>query len=117
VAAGPKQQYGTERSGRFRKSGLDQLAGLSRRRRVPRAPALGGGPSAIITTLRILRPEPGTHEFRLDGWFAFSGVDEISANTGWDFWIAPNAGPIAEPTPEELTDLRKVDETGAPRKK
>ena len=61
--------------------------------------------------------EPGTNEFLLDGWFAFSGVDEIRANTGWDLRIAPHAGPLPEPTAGELANLRKVDQTGALRKK
>lgn len=77
---------------------------------------VGGGPSAIITTLGILRPDPETKEFQLDGWFAFSGVDEIKAHTGWDLKVSPTAHMIAEPTAEELANLRKVDETGALRK-
>lgn len=77
---------------------------------------VGGGPSAIVTTLGILRPDPETKEFLLDGWYAFSGVEEIRANTGWDLKIAPGAGPIPEPTESELAALRRVDETGALRK-
>ncbi|NEV80658.1 CoA synthetase, partial [Rhodopseudomonas sp. BR0C11] len=77
---------------------------------------VGGGPSAIITTLGILRPDPETKEFQLDGWFAFSSVDEIKAHTGWDLKVSPTAHMIAEPTAEELANLRKVDETGALRK-
>ncbi|PWC44934.1 CoA-transferase [Azospirillum sp. TSO22-1] len=77
---------------------------------------VGGGPSAIVTTLGILRPDPETKEFLLDGWYAFSGVEEIRANTGWDLKVAPGAGPIPEPTESELAALRRVDETGALRK-
>lgn len=77
---------------------------------------VGGGPSAIITTLGVLRPEPGTNEFVLDGWFPFSSPEEIKANTGWTLKTAPGATVIAEPTPDELANLRKVDETGALRK-
>jgi glutaconate CoA-transferase, subunit B len=77
---------------------------------------VGGGPSAIITTLGVLRPEAGTHEFVLDGWFPFSSPDEIKANTGWNLRISPEAKVIAEPTREELANLRKVDQTGALRK-
>jgi glutaconate CoA-transferase subunit B len=78
---------------------------------------VGGGPSAIVTTLGILRPEPETNEFVLDGWFPFSSVDEIKANTGWRLRVAPEAREIASPTAAELANLRKVDETGALRKK
>jgi glutaconate CoA-transferase subunit B len=77
---------------------------------------VGGGPSAIITTLGILRPNAETKEFQLEGWFAFSGIDEITANTGWDLKISASAHVIAEPTASELANLRKVDETGALRK-
>jgi glutaconate CoA-transferase, subunit B len=77
---------------------------------------VGGGPSAIITTLGILRPDPATKEFGLDGWFAFSGIEEIKANTGWELKVRPVATVIAEPTAEELACLRRVDETGALRK-
>ncbi|MCR6736793.1 MAG: CoA synthetase [Afipia sp.] len=77
---------------------------------------VGGGPAAIITTLGILRPDPVTKEFSLDGWFAFSSVQEIKVNTGWDLKVRPGASAIAEPTAEELARLRRVDETGALRK-
>jgi glutaconate CoA-transferase subunit B len=77
---------------------------------------VGGGPSAIITTLGVLRPEPESNEFALDGWFPFSSVDEIKAHTGWDLKIAPQAKVIAAPTAEELANLRQVDQTGALRK-
>lgn len=77
---------------------------------------VGGGPSAIITTLGVLRPDPVTKEFELDGWFAFSDIGEIRANTGWDLKVRPGAAVIAEPTAEELVHLRAVDKTGALRK-
>ncbi len=76
----------------------------------------GGGPSAIVTTLGILRPDPETKEFQLDGWYAFSSPEEICANTGWALKHAPGARLIAEPSDEELAVLRRVDETGALRK-
>jgi glutaconate CoA-transferase subunit B len=77
---------------------------------------VGGGPSAIVTTLGILRPEPGTNEFALDGWFPFSSPEEIRANTGWALKISPQAKEIAAPSAEELANLRHVDQTGALRK-
>jgi glutaconate CoA-transferase subunit B len=77
----------------------------------------GGGPTAIITTLGILRPEPATNEFVLSGWFSFSNVEEIVANTGWALRASPDAGPVPRPTEKELAALRSVDATGALRKK
>lgn len=78
---------------------------------------VGGGPAAIVTTLGILRPDPVSKEFRLDQWFAFSSIDEIKANTGWDLKVSPEAHMAPEPSPTELSALRLVDETGALRKK
>lgn len=77
----------------------------------------GGGPSAIITTLGIMRPDPVTKEFYLDSYFAYSSIEEIKENTGWDLKISPNVGIVPEPTEEELKNLREVDTTGSLRKK
>ena len=76
----------------------------------------GGGPSAIITTLGILRPDPVTKEFELAAWYPFSSVEAIEANTGWDLKVAKDAHEAALPTDAELAALRKADETGALRK-
>ncbi|PKU22162.1 CoA synthetase [Telmatospirillum siberiense] len=77
----------------------------------------GGGPAAIVTTLGILRPHPETREFELASWFSFSNIEEIKANTGWDLKLAAGAHEAPEPTADELAALRRVDETGALRKK
>ncbi|MCM8624384.1 CoA-transferase [Accumulibacter sp.] len=77
---------------------------------------VGGGPSAIITTLGILRPHPETKEFHLDGWFGFSSPDQIRHATAWDLKVLPGARPVPEPSKAELAALRKVDVTGALRK-
>lgn len=77
---------------------------------------VGGGPSAIITTLGILRPDPNTKEFELDSYYPFSSVDEIRLNTGWDLKVSPNVHVVPDPTEQELAALRKVDETGMLRK-
>ena len=77
---------------------------------------VGGGPSAIVTTLGILRPDPVSKEFQLDAYYAFSSIDEIRANTGWDLKVSPDVGVVPEPTAAELAALRRVDETGMLRK-
>jgi glutaconate CoA-transferase subunit B len=77
---------------------------------------VGNGPSAIVTTLGILRPKPETKEFQLHGWFPFSSIEEIRANTGWDLQVAAEAQEIPAPSPTELAALRRVDETGALRR-
>jgi glutaconate CoA-transferase, subunit B len=76
---------------------------------------IGGGPSAIVTTLGILRPHPESKEFQLDGWYPFASLEEIRASTGWGLKIAPAAHEVPEPPPE-LTALRKVDQTAVLRR-
>ena len=77
---------------------------------------VGGGPSAIITTLGILRPNPDTKEFQLDAYYPFSNIEEIKSNTNWELKVSPRVHVVPEPTVDELKALRKVDETGALRK-
>jgi len=77
---------------------------------------IGGGPSAIITTLGVLRPHPRTREFQLDAYFAFSSVEEILASTGWDLKVAPDVRLVPEPTAQELATLRRIDEGGMLRR-
>jgi glutaconate CoA-transferase subunit B len=78
---------------------------------------IGGGPSAIVTTLGILRPHPISKEFELSAWFPFTNIEEIRARTGWDLKISPQAKVFDAPTPEELAALRHVDATGMLRKR
>jgi glutaconate CoA-transferase, subunit B len=78
---------------------------------------VGGGPSAIVTTLGILRPEPETNEFVLDGWYEFSSAEEIIASTSWPLKVRAGATVIAPPDAGELASLRRVDETGVLRKR
>ncbi len=77
---------------------------------------VGGGPSAIITTLGILRPDLLSKEFFLEAYFAFSSVDEILADTGWNLRVSPTVSIVAEPSDAELLALRSVDVTGMLRR-
>ena len=77
---------------------------------------VGGGPSAIVSTLGILRPHPGTKEFELDACFPFSSIDEIRGATAWDLKLSANVHVVPEPTAAELKALRQVDVTGMLRK-
>lgn len=77
---------------------------------------IGGGPSAIVTTLGILRPDPLSREFVLDAVFPFSSVDEVVASTGWELRVSDTVSVVAEPAAEELAALRRVDETGMLRR-
>jgi len=78
---------------------------------------LGGGPSAIVTTLGILRPNKDTLEFELDAYFEYSSPDEVVANTGWKLKVSPNVRVVPPPDDGELRILHEVDTTGMLRKK
>lgn len=82
-----------------------------------RAGFIGGGPSAIISTLGILRPDPVSKEFYLDAYFPFTNVEEVRASTGWDLKVSPDVSMVPEPSETELSNLRAVDVTGSLRKK
>jgi glutaconate CoA-transferase subunit B len=77
---------------------------------------VGGGPSAIISTLGILRPDLVSKEFFLDAYFPFTNVEEVRENTGWDLKVSPDVKQVPEPTEKELKNLREVDVTGSLRK-
>lgn len=76
----------------------------------------GGGPSAIVTTLGILRPDAATREFVLAARYAFASVEEIVANTAWPLRLSESVTIVPEPTERELSALRRVDETGMLRR-
>jgi glutaconate CoA-transferase subunit B len=78
---------------------------------------VGGGPSAIISTLGLLRPDPKTKEFYLDAYFPFTTIEEVKQSTGWELKVSANVTVVPEPTEEELKNIRTVDATGSLRKK
>ena len=77
---------------------------------------VGGGPSAIITTLGLLRPDPVSKVSELSAYFPFSSVEAILAHTGWDLRVASTVHEVAPPSPAELAALRQVDVTGMLRR-
>ena len=68
----------------------------------------GRGPTAIITDIGVLRPDPSTHEFILTEIHPGCTVDQAREATGWDLRVAPNLQPTTPPTTEELANLRKL---------
>ena len=73
---------------------------------------LGGGPSAIITTLGVFRFPQGGGEARLASVHPGHTVDEVRSNTGWDVEVAEGAGETAPPTDDELAAIRRFDPDG-----
>jgi glutaconate CoA-transferase subunit B len=68
----------------------------------------GAGPTAIITDLGILRPDPETREFTLVSLHAGTTVEQAREATGWDLEVAGSLDETAPPTGEELEILRDL---------
>ncbi len=72
----------------------------------------GNGPSAVITTLGILRPDPESCELQLASVHPGVTVEEVQANTGWPLRQAPDLAETPAPTEQELATLRRFDPQG-----
>ncbi len=68
----------------------------------------GQGPSAVISDLGVLRPDPATKELKLTSVHPGVSVDDVRDATGWDLQVADNCEVTPAPTFEELTVLRKL---------
>jgi len=71
-----------------------------------------GGPSAVITTLGVLRFDPGTHEAYLASYHPFTTRTEVQAATGWPLRLAEDCSPTPAPTADELRLIREADPHG-----
>ncbi|HLZ26531.1 MAG TPA: CoA-transferase [Chloroflexota bacterium] len=71
-----------------------------------------GGPSAVITTLGVLRFDPRTHEACLASYHPFTTVADITAATGWPLRVAADCAPTPEPSLDELRLIREADPHG-----
>ena len=73
---------------------------------------LGGGPTAIITTLCVLRfPEDGGEAY-LSSVHPGHTVEEVRAETGWDLNVTARLQDTAPPTESELSAIRRFDPEG-----
>ncbi|WP_372400370.1 CoA-transferase subunit beta [Azospirillum sp. HJ39] len=71
-----------------------------------RAGIPGAGPTAVITDLGILTPDPVTRELTLTGIHPGVTVEQVKAATGWDLKISPDLKTTAIPEAGTLTALR-----------
>jgi glutaconate CoA-transferase subunit B len=71
---------------------------------------IGGGPSALITTLGVFGFDEG--EAVLRSYHPSTNPEEIAAQTGWPLRRAPDLAPTPEPAPEELEIIRAYDPEG-----
>ncbi len=68
----------------------------------------GAGPTAVITDLGILRPDPVTHELTLTAVHPGVEVEEVRSETGWNLRVAPVVESTEPPTTDELVVLREL---------
>ncbi|MCI0547366.1 MAG: CoA-transferase [Candidatus Rokubacteria bacterium] len=73
---------------------------------------VGGGPSAVITTLGVFRFDAATGEMVLASWHPGQSPESLRTATGWDLRIAAGARETATPTAEELRVVRECDPEG-----
>jgi glutaconate CoA-transferase subunit B len=71
-----------------------------------------GGPSAVITTLGVLRFEAESKEMVLTAVHPHITPAEVQAHTGWPLKIAANLETTPVPTLEELALLQRFDPQG-----
>lgn len=68
----------------------------------------GRGPSAVITDLGVLEPDPETKELTLTRLHPGATVEAARACTGWSLAVADAPTTTEEPTPDELAALREL---------
>lgn len=71
-----------------------------------------GGPTAIITTLGILRFDPETREAYLASYRPGTTPDAVQAQTGWPLRLGPELAETPTLTEEELAAIRRLDIAG-----
>jgi glutaconate CoA-transferase, subunit B len=73
----------------------------------------GKGPTAVITDLGILVPDPGTKELTLTSVHPGVPVEKVVAETGWPLKVAASLTTTEPPTAKELAVLRDLQERTA----
>ena len=68
----------------------------------------GKGPTAVITDLGILTPDPVTRELTLTSLHPGVSVEKVVDATGWPLQVAPELATTAAPTETELSVLRDL---------
>src|SRR3982751_2255685 len=64
--------------------------------------ARGQGPTAVITDLGVLTPDPVTRELTLTALHPGISVEQARANTGWELHVADHLPVTHAPTDDEL---------------
>ena len=69
----------------------------------------GGGPSAVVTDLGVLRPDPETQELVLTELHRGVTVEEVRAKTAWPLRVSDKLKETEEPEDFYLQALRELD--------
>ena len=70
--------------------------------------ARGKGPTAVITDMGVLTPDPVTRELTLTALHPGVTVEEARSNTGWELKVAAQLHHTLAPTESELHTLRDL---------
>lgn len=73
-----------------------------------RSGARGAGPTAVITDLGVLTPDPATRELTLTALHPGITVEQAKASTGWELKVADHLPVTRPPTAIELETLRDL---------
>ncbi len=68
----------------------------------------GRGPTAVITDLGVLEPDPESLELTLTQVHGGVETDQVREATGWDLAVAAELRVTEPPTDEELAALREL---------
>jgi acyl CoA:acetate/3-ketoacid CoA transferase beta subunit len=69
----------------------------------------GGGPTAVITDLAILEPDPVTRELTLTQTHPGVTVEQVREATGWELAVADRPRVTDPATVEEIAALRELE--------
>jgi glutaconate CoA-transferase subunit B len=68
----------------------------------------GAGPTAVITDLGVLEPDPETKELTLTEVHGGVEVEQVREATGWDLRVSDSLQVTEPPTGDELSALREL---------
>jgi glutaconate CoA-transferase, subunit B len=68
----------------------------------------GRGPTAVVTDLGVLEPDPDTRELRLTQIHPGVEVEQVREATGWELAVPGEPERTPPPTDEELSALREL---------
>src|SRR5690606_15251055 len=73
----------------------------------------GAGPTAVVTDLGVLRPDPASCELLLTQAHPGATVDDVKAATGWPLRVSSQVEITDPPTQFELEQLDRLEAQAA----